>query len=124
MLRIEDYALIGDLESAALVARNGSVDWLCLPRFDSPSCFAAILGDEEHGRWRIAPSGAITATSRRYRPGSLVLETEDGAAAGGRGGDGSRRSLIADAPRSGAGPSRGGLRRVRPNLRRTQEQRG
>lgn len=83
MLRIEDYALIGDLESAALVARNGSVDWLCLPRFDSPSCFAAILGNEEHGRWRIAPSGAITATSRRYRPGTLVLETdfetEDGA---------------------------------------------
>jgi GH15 family glucan-1,4-alpha-glucosidase len=73
---IEDYGLIGDLESAALVARDGSIDWLCLPRFDSPSCFAAILGAEEHGRWRIAPSGDATASARRYRPGTLVLETD------------------------------------------------
>jgi GH15 family glucan-1,4-alpha-glucosidase len=73
---IEDYGLIGDMESAALVARDGSVDWLCLPRFDSPSCFAALLGDQQHGRWRITPSGAVDGTSRRYRPGTLVLETD------------------------------------------------
>src|SRR5262249_57608783 len=66
----------GDLQSAALVGRNGAVEWLCLPRFDSPSCFAAILGDETHGEWRLAPVGAAEATSRRYRPGTLILETE------------------------------------------------
>src|SRR6266540_4004275 len=75
-MRIEDYALSGDLQTAALVGRNGSVDWLCLPRFDSASCFAALLGDESHGRWLIAPAGETRATSRRYRPGTLVLETE------------------------------------------------
>jgi len=75
-MRIEDYALIGDLQTAAIVGRNGSVDWLCLPRFDSPSCFSALLGDEHHGRWSIAPAGEIRATTRRYRPGTLVLETE------------------------------------------------
>jgi GH15 family glucan-1,4-alpha-glucosidase len=53
---IEDYALIGDCETAALVARNGSIDWLCYPRFDSPACFAALLGTEENGRWQIAPA--------------------------------------------------------------------
>jgi GH15 family glucan-1,4-alpha-glucosidase len=73
---IEDYGLIGDLESAALVSRDGTVDWLCLPRFDSPACFAAILGDETHGRWLLAPAAGTTATSRRYRPGTLVLETD------------------------------------------------
>jgi GH15 family glucan-1,4-alpha-glucosidase len=75
-MRIEDYGLIGDLQSAALVGRNGSIDWLCLPRFDSPSCFTALLGDESHGRWLLAPAGDVIGTSRRYRPGTLVLETD------------------------------------------------
>jgi GH15 family glucan-1,4-alpha-glucosidase len=75
-VRIEDYGLIGDLQAAALVGRNGSVDWLCLPRFDSPSCFSALLGDETHGRWLVVPSGDVRSSSRRYRPGTLVLETE------------------------------------------------
>ncbi|MBY8888284.1 glycoside hydrolase family 15 protein [Streptomyces sp. PTM05] len=73
--RIEDYALIGDLQTAALVGRDGGVDWLCLPRFDSPACFAALLGDERHGGWRLAPVGADTCESRAYRGDSLVLET-------------------------------------------------
>src|SRR6478672_6438064 len=73
--RIEDYALIGDCESAALVGADGSIDWLCWPRFDSDACFAALLGTPEHGRWRIAPRGKITHTSRRYRPDTLILET-------------------------------------------------
>ena len=72
--RIEDYALIGDCESAALVARDGSIDWLCMPRFDSPACFAALLGDARHGRWKI---GCQSKTAkRRYRPDTLILETE------------------------------------------------
>ncbi|MGW0778411.1 glycoside hydrolase family 15 protein [Streptomyces sp. NPDC002835] len=73
--RIEDYALIGDLQTAALVGRNGSIDWLCLPRFDSAACFAALLGDEENGHWRIAPEGSGVCTSRRYVGASLVLES-------------------------------------------------
>ena len=73
---LEDYGLIGDLQSAALVGRNGSVDWLCLPRFDSASCFSALLGDDRHGRWLVAPAGEVRANSRRYRPGTLVLETD------------------------------------------------
>lgn len=73
--RIEDYALIGDLHTAALVARNGSIDWLCLPRFDSGACFAALLGTAEHGRWSIAPAGEVRRTRRRYRGETLVLET-------------------------------------------------
>ncbi|MFF9071499.1 glycoside hydrolase family 15 protein [Streptomyces sp. NPDC014872] len=73
--RIEDYALIGDLQTAALVGRNGSVDWLCLPRFDSGACFAALLGDEENGHWRIAPQGGDVCTRRGYAGESLVLET-------------------------------------------------
>jgi GH15 family glucan-1,4-alpha-glucosidase len=72
--RIEDYGLIGDLEGAALVGRDGSIDWLCLPRFDSPAAFAALLGTEESGFWRIAPKSEWRS-SRRYREGSLVLET-------------------------------------------------
>jgi hypothetical protein len=75
-LRIEDYGLIGDMQAAALVGRDGAVDWLCLPRFDSPSCLSALLGDERHGRWRIAPTGEVRGSARRYRPGTLVLETD------------------------------------------------
>jgi GH15 family glucan-1,4-alpha-glucosidase len=74
--RIEDYALIGDLHTAALVSRTGSVDWLCLPRFDSGACFAALLGTAEHGFWRIAPADGRAAAARRYRGETLVLETE------------------------------------------------
>jgi GH15 family glucan-1,4-alpha-glucosidase len=74
--RIEDYALIGDCETAALVGRDGSVDWLCWPRFDSAACFAALLGGPEHGRWLVAPVDPNARVSRRYLPGALVLETE------------------------------------------------
>ncbi|WP_372593154.1 glycoside hydrolase family 15 protein [Actinotalea sp.] len=74
-LPIEDYGLIGDLQTAALVGRDGSIDWLCLPRFDSPACFAALLADERAGRWLLAPAGGGRATSRRYRGDSLVLES-------------------------------------------------
>ncbi|GLZ02128.1 hypothetical protein Acsp02_93790 [Actinoplanes sp. NBRC 103695] len=73
---IEDYALVGDLHTAALIGRDGSVDWLCLPRFDSPACFAALLGDAGNGRWRIAPASADTATRRRYTDDTLILEAE------------------------------------------------
>jgi GH15 family glucan-1,4-alpha-glucosidase len=73
--RIEDYALIGDRRSAALVARDGSIDWLCWPRFDSDACFAALLGDEQHGRWRIAPREPPRQVRRRYRRDTLILET-------------------------------------------------
>lgn len=74
---IEDYALIGDTRTAALVSRSGSIDWLCLPRFDAAACFAALLGEREHGRWLIRPADdAIRATRRRYRTDTLVLETE------------------------------------------------
>lgn len=75
-LRIEDYALIGDLQTCALVGRDGSIDWLCAPCFDSPACFAALLGTPEHGRWKIAPTGEIRGVRRRYRGDSLILETE------------------------------------------------
>ncbi len=73
---IEDYGLVGDLRAAALVGRNGSVDWLCLPRFDSPSCFSALLGDERHGRWLVAPADEVLTTTRRYRPDTLILDTD------------------------------------------------
>ncbi|KKD08476.1 glycoside hydrolase family 15 protein [Streptomyces sp. WM6386] len=77
MPRIEDYALIGDEQTAALVGKDGSVDWLCLPRFDSAACFARLLGDEENGHWRIAPEAVDgDCTRRAYRPGTLVLDTE------------------------------------------------
>jgi GH15 family glucan-1,4-alpha-glucosidase len=76
-LRIEDYAIIGDTHTAALVGLDGSIDWLCLPRFDSAAVFAGLLGDDSHGRWKIAPHDvAIHSTSRRYRGDTLVLETE------------------------------------------------
>jgi GH15 family glucan-1,4-alpha-glucosidase len=74
--RIEDYALVGDTHSAALVCRDGAVDWLCWPRFDSDALFAALLGDERHGRWTLAPSVPVRRTRRRYLPDTLVLETE------------------------------------------------
>ena len=83
MALIEDYALIGDCRTAALVSRDGSIDWYCCPRFDSEACFAALLGTREHGRWSIAPQEPARIT-RRYRPKTLVLEThfetEEGAA--------------------------------------------
>src|SRR5499433_1713979 len=75
-MRIEDYALIGDCETAALVGRDGSIDWLCWPAFDSGACFAALLGTPEHGRWQLAPAAPARAIRRSYRPGTLVLETE------------------------------------------------
>ena len=105
---LEDYGFIGDLQSAALVGRDGSVDWLCLPRFDSASCFSALLGDERHGRWLLAPAGEVRATSRRYRPGTLVLETEFETA------DGAVR-VIDFMPRRGDGPPR--LMRIVEGLR-------
>jgi GH15 family glucan-1,4-alpha-glucosidase len=81
--RLEDYALIGDCHSAALVSRDGSIDWLCLPRFDSGACFAALLGTETNGCWRLAPAGGVKSVSRRYEPGTAILattwETESGA---------------------------------------------
>jgi GH15 family glucan-1,4-alpha-glucosidase len=98
-MNIEDYALIGDMQSAALVGRDGGVDWLCLPRFDSASCFAALLGDERHGRWLLAPAGEMRATKRRYRPGTLVLETDF------EGAEGAVR-VIDFMPRRGDGPPR------------------
>ncbi|MBA3889697.1 MAG: glycoside hydrolase family 15 protein [Gemmatimonadaceae bacterium] len=73
---IEDYALIGDCETAALVARDGSIDWLCWPRFDSPACFTALLGTPDHGRWKIAPAAAPTGTRRQYRGNTMILETD------------------------------------------------
>jgi GH15 family glucan-1,4-alpha-glucosidase len=75
-LRIEDYALIGDCETAALVGRDGSIDWLCWPRFDSDACFAALLGTPDHGRWLIAPLDANARVTRRYRRDTLILETQ------------------------------------------------
>ncbi len=75
-LPLEDYALIGDTQAAGLIGRDGSLDWLCLPRFDSPAPFAGLLGDDGHGHWRIAPAGGVKRVKRRYRPGTLVLETD------------------------------------------------
>src|SRR5205085_867800 len=72
---LEDYALIGDCETAALVRRDGSIDWLCWPRFDSGACFAALLGKPEHGRWLLAPAAPNPRVSRRYRDETLILET-------------------------------------------------
>jgi GH15 family glucan-1,4-alpha-glucosidase len=107
-MNLEDYGLIGDLNAAALVGRNGSVDWLCLPRFDSAACFSALLGDERHGRWLVAPAGEVRTTSRRYRPGTLVLETDFEVA------DGAVR-VIDFMPRRGDGPPR--LMRIVEGLR-------
>jgi len=79
---IEDYALLADLRSAALVDRQGSIDWMCLPRFDSSACFAALLGTAEHGHWLLRPAAELTSTTRRYRGATLVLETEHRVAGG------------------------------------------
>src|SRR6478609_1941234 len=75
--RIEDYALIGDCETAALVGRNGSIDWMCVPRFDSPACFAALLGDEENGHWQLSPAleESDYRVTRQYLDESAALET-------------------------------------------------
>ncbi|HEX3169932.1 MAG TPA: glycoside hydrolase family 15 protein, partial [Burkholderiales bacterium] len=75
-LPIEDYALIGDCHTAALVGRDGSIDWLCLPRFDAGACFAALMGNRAHGRWLIAPAAEVLSARRQYRDGTLILETE------------------------------------------------
>src|SRR5438093_6525393 len=75
-LRIEDYAVLGDTQTAALVGRDGSIDWLCLPRFDSGSCFASLLGEPGHGCWRLNPVGETSPPRRRYLPETLILETE------------------------------------------------
>ena len=75
-MKIEDYAFLSDTQTAALVGRDGSVDWLCFPRFDSGACFAALLGDRKNGRWLFSPTEEITATRRRYSDGTLILETE------------------------------------------------
>lgn len=72
---LEDYALVGDTHTAALVSRAGSVDWLCVPNFDSPACFAALLGSDRHGHWSIAPADPAATSTRRYRGNTLVLET-------------------------------------------------
>jgi GH15 family glucan-1,4-alpha-glucosidase len=76
LVRIEDYAIIGDTQTSTLVGIDGSIDWLCLPRFDSGACFAALLGDPSHGRWKIAPAGALRRTARSYRGDTLILETQ------------------------------------------------
>jgi GH15 family glucan-1,4-alpha-glucosidase len=103
--RIEDYALIGDCETAALVSKDGSIDWLCWPRFDSAACFAALLGNADNGRWQIAPAvvggEAKVRIKRQYRRNTLVLETEFTAA------DGSAAVLIDFMPvRQGRAESR------------------
>jgi GH15 family glucan-1,4-alpha-glucosidase len=73
--RIEDYAMLGNCRTAALVSREGSIDWLCFPRFDSPACFAALLGTPENGRWSLRPVGPIRSIKRAYLEGTLILET-------------------------------------------------
>ncbi|MET0343206.1 MAG: glycoside hydrolase family 15 protein [Polyangiales bacterium] len=79
---LENYALLGDCRSAALVSKRGGIDWWCAPRFDSPACFAALLGGPEHGHWTLRPEAEVTRTERRYRAGTLVLETEVETASG------------------------------------------
>src|SRR5690606_6111877 len=82
-LPLEDYAVIGDTRTVALVGKNGSIDWLCLPRFDSGACFAALLGEPRHGRWSLAPhGGGLPRVRRRYRDNTLVLETETATSTG------------------------------------------
>src|SRR5579862_4994325 len=75
-VKIEDYALVGDCETAALISRDGSVDWLCWPRFDSGACFAALLGTQSNGRWLLSPCDPKPRRQRRYRDRTLILETD------------------------------------------------
>ncbi|HET8584148.1 MAG TPA: trehalase-like domain-containing protein, partial [Casimicrobiaceae bacterium] len=75
-LRIEDYALIGNTRTAALVGKDGSIDWMCVPRFDSNAVFAALLGDQGNGHWQIGPARGVAAARRAYRKNTLILETE------------------------------------------------
>ena len=82
MTKIEDYAFLSDTQTGALVSRDGCVDWLCFPRFDSPACFASLLGEKKNGHWRFWPNEKITKTQRRYRGDTLILETEIETAAG------------------------------------------
>ncbi|NEL80971.1 MAG: glycoside hydrolase family 15 protein, partial [Xanthomonas perforans] len=72
---LEDYVMVGDGETVALVSKHGSVDWLCLPRFDSPACCAALLGDERHGYWSLSPEGEVLDIRQGYRPDTMVLDT-------------------------------------------------
>jgi GH15 family glucan-1,4-alpha-glucosidase len=74
--KIEDYAFLSDTQTGALVSSDGCVDWLCFPRFDSPACFASLLGEKENGHWRFYPDEEVSATRRRYRGDTLILETE------------------------------------------------
>ena len=82
MTKIEDYAFLSDTQTGALVSRDGCVDWLCLPRFDSAACFASLLGEAKNGHWRFWPNEKITGTQRRYRGNTLILETEIETASG------------------------------------------
>src|SRR5437762_3535860 len=82
MTRIEDYAFLSDTQTGALVSRDGCVDWLCFPRFDSGACFASLLGEEKNGHWKFWPNEEITASRRRYRGDTLILETEIETASG------------------------------------------
>ena len=107
-MRIEDYGYIGDMQTGALVGRDGGIDWLCLPRFDSASCFGALVGEERHGRWTLAPVGAGAAGARRYRPDTLVLETDFES-------DEGEVRVIDFMPRRGSGPPR--LMRIVEGLR-------
>ena len=81
-MKIEDYAFLSDTQTGALVGHDGSVDWLCFPRFDSGACFAALLGDEKNGCWRFLPADEIKTTRRRYRGDTLILETDLATATG------------------------------------------
>jgi GH15 family glucan-1,4-alpha-glucosidase len=74
--RIEDYGLIGNTRTAALVSRAGSIDWLCVPRFDADACFASLVGYDEHGRWSLRPTVTVRESRQRYREDTLILETE------------------------------------------------
>src|SRR3954447_18224858 len=96
-LPIEDYAIIADTQTCALVGRDGSIDWLCVPRFDSGAIFAALLGDEENGHWTIAPAAGPGRVRRRYRDDTLVLQTEFET-------EGGTRRLIDFMPPRGAAP--------------------